>query len=44
MMNMHSMMMIYDMFYDVVIARCTSMPMNLNVIEHMYTYTARLHR
>jgi hypothetical protein len=32
------------MFYDVFIARCTSMPMSLNRIEHIYTVTAKLYK
>jgi hypothetical protein len=32
------------MIYDVFMARCISMPLSLNGIEHMYTVTARLHR
>jgi hypothetical protein len=44
MMNMHSMIMICNMFYDDFMTKCISMPMNLNGIKHMYTVTARLHR
>jgi hypothetical protein len=33
----------YDMIYDVFMARCISMPMSLNGTEYMHTVTARLH-
>jgi len=38
------MMMMYDMIYDVFMAKCNCMYMILNGTEHMYIITARLHR